>query len=391
MNRPVSRVPSTIQSPVNVRHERFVRLVFVAALGAQTSACGGNEEPGPTLGPVPDPLSYDVAADGPFAAGYRTLTTSYESPGGLGARTLTLNIWYPSEEAGGPTPVYSKLFGDDDVYVDAPLARPAFESGAPVLVHSHGFRGYGGNSSELMRHFATHGWVAIAPDHRDNTLLDAVDPLPLYHHFQRPLDIRAALDALATLAPNDPLAGAVDLEHVAMSGHSFGTFTAWASAGATFARASIEAACETGELARAGCTDALIDVFTTELAEPRLRAAIPMAGGARDHFFGADGYDTAKIPILLMTGTDDDVGAASLFDKVSADVELTWVDIEGGCHQLFGFGGCKNIDDAVGFPIVNATALAFARFHVLGDDDAHVAAIVGGTETVSELLHYKSK
>jgi len=365
-------------------------LRWVAVLASSLVGCNGGESTSEENTPVPDPLTFSVGEQGPFNAGYRSLDTSYESPADKGTRSIALNLWYPTEDADGVNPTYSMLFADDDVFEDAGLAPLAYAEGYPVLVHSHGFRGYGGNSADLMRHFATHGWVVVAPDHTDNTLLNAADPLPTAHYFQRPLDIGAALDALDDLPSDDPLTGKIDLGRVVLSGHSFGTYTAWACAGAAYDIDSIQAACDASELPEGMCLPEEVAAFATDLSEPRIRAAIPMAGGERDTFFGTDGYDAVDIPMLLMTGSDDDVGAAGLFDLVST-VDLTWVDIEGGCHQLFGFGDCDNISNEEGFPIVNAFALAFARAHGLGDDDAAVTAIVDGSDNVSDKVSFQQK
>ncbi len=340
--------------------------------------CGAGDPPDAPE-PLPDPLGFAVGEPGAFNVGYRTFETSYAAPDGT--RTLAIHLWYPTADEGGETPTYSMLFEDDDVFVDASLLRPAYADGYPVLVHSHGHRGYAGNSADLMRHFASHGWIAVAPDHKDDTLLNAVDPVPTAHFFHRPLDLRAALDALAADAELD---GRADLTRVAMSGHSRGTYTAWAVSGARFDVASIEAACGTDALPN-GCTADELAVFETDLADPRIDVAIPMAGGERPEFFGDDGYDAIAIPTLLMTGSEDDVGAQALFDKAGFD--LTWIDIEGGCHQLFGYGGCSNIPNDEGFAIVNAYALAFARRHVLDDDS--VAGIVDGSDTVSARVRYQ--
>ncbi|MBN4059038.1 hypothetical protein JYT22_00120 [Endomicrobium sp. AH-315-J14] len=340
--------------------------------------------------PLPDPMTFAVGSDGPFNVGYRTLSTSYDSPDGKGSRKIALNLWYPSEGKSDRHPTYALIFGDPDVDTDAPLARVAYDDGFPVLVHSHGFRGYGGNSAELMRHFATHGWLVVAPDHKDNTLVGSTEPLPTAHYFHRPLDIRASLDALESLPADDPLSGKADLSRVIMSGHSFGTYTTWASAGSKYDEDSIQQACDSGDFPEGGCTAEEIAVFKTDLTEPRVKAGIPMAGGGRSKFFGDSGYNAVKIPMLLMTGGDDDVGAQDLFDLASG-IDLTWIDVAGGCHQLYGFGDCENISNDEGFPIVNAYALAFARKHILADDDATVNAIVDGSEVVSDKVSFVMK
>jgi hypothetical protein len=117
-----------------------------------------------------------------------------------------------------------------------------------------------------------------------------------------------------------------------------------------------------------------------------------MAGGQAD-VFAKDGLDTATRPALLMTGTLDKVGADALFDGISG-VDLTWIEIEGGCHQLFGLGNavlgdaaCTDLPDEEGFAIVNTWLLAMLRAHVL--DDPSVSGILSGEEPVSPRVTVK--
>jgi len=357
--------------------------VFCAAF---ITACGAEKpsetEPEPAT-PVPDPFEFSVAETGPFEAGYRTLETSYEAPGGAGERTILINLWYPTESATGEAPAYQNLFTDPDVYSDAPLGRVAYEDGFPVVVHSHGYRGWGGNSSDLLRHFATHGWVAVAPDHKDNTLLNPAEPLPDAHFFQRPLDVRAALDALEQLEPGDPLAAKLDMTRVLMTGHSFGTYTCWASVGASYDSDAVAVTCA-GELEGGPCTPDEEAVFSqADLSESRIDAVIPMAGGYRDEWFGANGHAGVGVPMMMMTGSDDSVDGEGVFDMVQRD-DFSWLEVEGGCHQLFGFGDCDQIDNLEGFRIVNGYALAFARHHVLSASNDDIAALLNGSATLDE-------
>lgn len=365
-------------------------LLFLA-LAVCAGACdGGTTAPEDDAGAPADPLSWTVTEPGPYACGYRTLEVTYTQPAGLGERTVDVHIWYPSEVAEGDHPRYRNLFEDEHAWVDVPLAPPAWKEGMPVLVHSHGHKGFAGNSARLMCHFASHGWLAAAPEHVGNTIGDTPDPRPLALYFQRPLDVRAALDRVASPPEGDALTGKVDMSRVAMSGHSFGTAAAWAVAGATFDLATIQAKCDAGDPGE--CSPEQIAVFSTDLSEERAKVVIPMAGGAND-FFGAKGYDSAKVPVLLMTGSLDDVGADALYSSVSG-VDLTWVDVEGGCHQLFGLGNsmlggteCTELPDEEGFAIVNPWALTFARHHVLADQGDEVTGIVEGKTSLSPRVH----
>ena len=256
-----------------------------------------------------------------------------------------------------------------------------------MLAHSHGYQGFAGNSSFLMRWFASHGWVVVAPDHVGNTLTTHVDPLPTGHYLWRPLDISAALDAVES----DPTFGpVVNTQRVPISGHSFGAYTTWASAGATFDLAVIAQRCADEEMPAGGCTLADETAFEDPVADPRVVASIPLAGTYRDEWFGVDGFATVQGPVLSITGSEDGPeGNAQQWDDLSGGlVDVTWVDVQGGCHQLSGFGGCEHIEDDEGFPIVAAYALAFARAHALGDDTAEVVDILSGAVDVSPLVSF---
>lgn len=339
-----------------------------------------------------DPATFGVTDAGPFTCGHRVLEATYTPPAGQPARTIPVHLWYPSTTKDGEHARYRGLFVDEHAWEDGDLAPAAWEAGYPVLLHSHGHQGFAGNSARLMCHFASHGWLAVAPEHIGNTLTDTPDPRPLALYYERPLDMRASLDLIEGLPASDPLANKADLGHLAVSGHSFGTYTAWALGGATFDPASIQAKCDGGD--PGACDAAGIAVFSTDLSEPRAKVIMPMAGGRND-FFGQDGYETAKVPVLLMTGTLDDVNAAELVGSLSS-VDITWGDVEGGCHQLYGLGntfygadGCKVLSDEDGFAIVNPYVLAFARYHALGERGAEITGLVEGKKGVSPKMHWQ--
>ncbi len=353
---------------------------WLAVVAALWAAVGCSSEDG--TDPV-DPLGFAVDQPGPFRVGYQSFDVSYTPPTATEPRTIEISVWYPTEDTEGYSPSYHDLFRDNDAFEDAIPAAPVHANGYPVQVYSHGRMGFGGTSSAIMRYFASHGWVAVAPSHTNDTLFGP-DEFPASHYFERSTDISHTLDVAAEL----DLAGPVDTSRVLLSGHSFGAYTAWASAGAEFDEAAVRAKC--ADVPTGPCTEDEIAVLLGGLGDDRVVATMPMAGGDSG-FFGAAGYDVVDVPVLYMTGTDDQVGQQSLFDKVSG-VDLTWLDIEGGCHQLFGLGGCDSIDAiAVGFPIVNTYALAFARHHVLGDDQEKTVGILDGSIEVSDLVSYEAK
>lgn len=346
----------------------------------------GNEDMEATL--PEDPLSLDILEPGPYGIGYRHFEVTYTPAPGGPERTIGVNLWYPTLDTSGERPRYLGLFREREaVFVDASVAPSIYEDGKfPVHLHSHGNQGYAAAEAPLLFHFVTHGWVIVAPDHTNNTSVDHKDPRPMPLYYSRPLDLRTALDAAANLEDGDPLAGKLVTDRVFLSGHSFGGWTTWLGAGATFDAARVEEQCAGNiEAGGPGCTEADLEVFASDLSEPRAVAGLPTAGTLGENWSATDGLKSAGIPMLMLTGDEDSsmtAEAAELQWMRSEGLEAGWVQIEGGCHETFSLGNCPNMPAAEGDYIVRAYGLAFARRHVLGDEGAQVTGILDGSVEV---------
>ncbi len=356
----------------------FVVFVF---LGLVAAGCGGGTE-----GPVYDGLEYDLHREGPFNTGYLEWDITYTPLAGGASRTIPLHVWYPTRDEDSSTgyPTYSGLFFDSDSLMDARPAAPVYPAGYPVLVYSHGHRGVAGGSARLARYLASHGWLSVAPGHVGNRLEDgaAAEVSSFNHWLERALDVSAALDALGDLPPQHPLAALANVERVLVTGHSRGAYTSWALAGASFDREATEARCDQGVYA-GGCSQETLARMGLGLGDSRVVAIMPTAGSGHSEFFdGVGGRDHLGVPVLMMSAEADDVGAGRLFETLNIE-DFTWVEIKGGCHELFNLG-CGFREDRDKFPIVTTYALAFGRRQVLRDKDVEVLKILEEEAAVSE-------
>lgn len=318
-------------------------------------------------------LDLQVGEPGPYNTGYRSVMHSYEvTPGET--REILVNVWYPTEATEGDLTRYLGGIRDTESFLNAEVAESPWPDGNfPVHVYSHGDQGFGGTAAQLMRHFASHGWVSVAPDHTGNTLDNNLDPRPPALRAWRSLDVSASLDAAAAL--DDELQG-LNTEGVFMSGHSFGGFTVWATAGSTFDDAAINSECELDAMPL--CTAEEIQLFQDGVEDSRVLAAFTIAGNYSETWFGADGFASVGIPIIALSGTADPRGHEEEFELISG-VDLTWIDVEGACHESFTLGGgCNTIEDSEAFEIVDSYALAAARHYVLGDDSEAVLDLLNG-------------
>ena len=237
--------------------------------------------------------------------------------------------------------------------------------------------GWGANSADLAKAFASQGWLFVAPDHTGNTLMDNLDPRPLALYAWRPLDLWAALDAIEA----DPAVGpTAKTDAVLLSGHSFGGFTVWPAGGSPYDLPTIEARCAAGELDL--CDEGSLALLAGPLDDDRAVALMPMAGAIDEAWVRWEDRPRVEVPVLFLSGTADDVGQQRQWDEI-AGVDYRWVDVLGGCHQTFGLGTCETLPAEEGFAIVNTYARSWARHAVLGDEDPVVVGILDGSIEVS--------
>ncbi len=149
-------------------------------------------------------------------------------------RLLGIDCWYPAVAGDSPESTYELLPGIG--FTSSALAdAPATTGPHPLVVWSHGRSGTRSSYSMLCEGLAARGYVVIAPDHPGDTLGDwllgaAVDDAT--NETQRVADVRFVIDAALGDRPGLALIPTVDATRVAVAGHSYGAFTAFALAGA---------------------------------------------------------------------------------------------------------------------------------------------------------------
>lgn len=166
----------------------------------------------------------------------------------------------------------------------------------PVVLFSHGLGGARSGSGYLGEHWSRRGYVAVFLQHpgSDEAIWQEVPPAErpaalraaasLENFRLRVGDVSAALDALDAwnTAEGHRLAGRLDLQHVGMSGHSFGAQTTQAVSGQSY------------------------PFLGQRFTEPRIRAAVVMSPGSpRGRLDVGNAFAKVSIPWLLLTGTRD--------------------------------------------------------------------------------------
>ncbi len=349
-----------------------------AAASADTSSAEVTMADGGTDGSAADgstlahpSLARPWTAPGPYRVGHRMLSISFDAGGTLGARTVPVHLWYPTDATSGASPeAYGGIVVDYQSFEDVEAAAPEDGVAWPVMLYTHGHQGFAGSSAFVAWYFASHGWVVAAPEHVGNLLSDAILPRPTWMYHARPSDLRETLDRVATLGAADGFgAGKADTNHVALVGHSFGAHDCWALAGASFDAAAITEDCKTdgGNIAKDDCDAKDLDVFAKGLRDERVVASIVMAGKIHRGLMGERGHETTAVPVLTITGTKDDIGMAADFAAIQK-VDHTWIDLEGGTHQSFAVSCSLEKRTDPTCPVTESWALGFARRHVFGDE-----------------------
>lgn len=347
-------------------------LIFVALLMSAVQPVLAQEGKEPQ-GLRPDAPEY--ALRGPHWVGYRPIVIGEDTD-----RPLDVGLWYPAlNPEGAAEEIAYELPGqpwsDEDtieIYGHALLDAPVdYDTGPyPLIVFSHGFSGSPEWYTTLIEHYASHGFVVLAPKHAGESdwMENATPTVTRLSDMVRTLDY-----AEAATAADGELAGLLDMDNVAAVGHSYGGYTALAMAGAQFDMAGFAERCATlteddpniflclpligkeEQLAEGLGLDSVPDGLWPSFGDPRVTAAVSMAGDS--YIFDKAGLAQITIPVLAIggtadTGTDYNWGIKPTYDYAASEKKALFA-FNGGEHMIMG-NPCEQMpflleSDAYGF------------------------------------------
>ncbi len=173
-----------------------------------------------------------------------------------------------------PTDANGDYAGAPDRTFAVTLWAPADAPGPhPLLVYSHGFMSNRHGGSHLAEHMASHGYVVVATDYPLSHFGAPGGPNAL-DVVNQPGDVSFLIDRALALGPEErPFEGGIDRARIGVMGLSLG-----------------------------GLTTTLV-AFHPELGDPRIRAAISIAGPSV--MFSPAYFDQADVPFLMIAGTHD--------------------------------------------------------------------------------------
>jgi predicted dienelactone hydrolase len=344
--------------------------VLVSAGLFTTRSASAQSSPTSAAAKTPTP-SLTYAARGKHAVGYRVFTTT-----GAQQQPLTLRAWYPARRPADkkrPTITYNapskwaeQIFpGKEITSVGSALSNGSPERTAkpyPLVVFSHGYAISPIVFSTLVEHYASHGYIVLAPEHNETFDDQSLDGF-WKALVDRPVDITRTIDYAQQLTkPRASFAGMIDMNNIAVVGHSYGGYTALAAAGARFDFAAYKTRCaalaaddplnffctpvipkEADMATRAGLGSVPSGLWPS-LGDDRVKAVISMAGDA--YPFDQRGLAELKMPIMVMGGTVDDGtpytwGTKLTYDYVGSK-NKTMITFPGAGHLLF-VDPCDNL------------------------------------------------
>ena len=235
---------------------------------------------------------------------------------------------------------------------------------SPVVVFSHGLAGNQYTYRYFGKHLASHGYTVLQPTHKgsDTTSFVRRPSVKIFSQGElvdRGKDVSFALDLLEQGKLPDDVTSKVDLENVALAGHSFGALTAQAMAGVVVTdRSGREVPIE----------DDRFDAYI---------AMSPYGDSLPTHLLGMNPktYDHIEKPLLTISGDHDRLftggegprvhrdtfNGASSKHKYHMEIDKT---VHASFAQMFGIVG-------ITAAVTNSTSLAFLDAHLKEKKEAH--------------------
>ena len=306
-----------------------------------------------------------------FNVGYRVIDLAYRS--GKQDQTLTVAVWYPTEVR----PRFYNYGGSTSGNIAVDAAPYAERGHYPLLVFSHGYGGSGIGAVFLTEALAARGWIVAAPDHHDRhsavrirtgQVKDYDRRGFLQHAMQiaassredrseylyRLDEIKLVLDRMLT---SDPFGKLIDLNRIAVGGHSFGGFTALGVCGTI-----------------------------KERRDARIKAVLLFSTGAGGYLFNDEELAAVSIPSMLFLGERErektrgrGMTMAEIADKVYRNMPLPkyFLEVKGANHLSFNnqFTDRRTArflsgNDKQLFDVIRRYSIAFLEKYVGGRKDA---------------------
>ena len=260
---------------------------------------------------------------------------------------------------------------------------PADEGPHPVILFSHGLGGGRDNSVYLGQQWAAHGYVAVFMQHigsddslwkdkgKLSALMSAKRAINPENFILRLGDVKAVIDTLEqwNITRGHALYTLMDLQHIGMSGHSFGAVTTQGVSGQVYPSA------------------------TEQPTDSRIDAALVMSPSKPRQGDATLAFSKVNIPWLLMTGTKDEarITDISVEDRLAVYPLLP----PGGKYELvldgaehMAFSDTPPRGDAVRNPnhhrVIMAVSTAFFDAYLKDDRHAKDWLESGGIQSVLE-------
>ena len=245
-------------------------------------------------------------------------------------RSVSVRFWYPSEADGtGETVTYShtmtpqgqepvKVFTKGIARADAAASTA---TNFPLVIMSHGYRGWREQFSNLGEHLASHGYVVASIDHADMAADGLASLLISFSNVlaDRTQDQRQVLAAILqqALSGEDPRFAIIDTSKIGLIGYSMGGYGALATAGAPYHF-------DNDPLSNlpADTRAKLADVASEAAPVHALVAFAPWGGQTVNRAWSSKALAQISIPALIISGNQDDVvdftdGVSWLFDNLT--------------------------------------------------------------------------